>query len=128
MALVQMFGVQRLGFGTGMQQRFVDPALLTQLLDRQVEGMTDHLQAQACQVLQLLSHRAGRGIGRIQRPLVEIARMGHAIRRRWRQLGDQHRRLGPLWQHAQQDVCQLRLPGQKSSTPMPLNRLWNSAS
>ena len=33
MALVQMFGVQRLGFGTGMQQRFVDPALLTQLLD-----------------------------------------------------------------------------------------------
>jgi len=100
MALVELLGIQRLRFRARMDQRLVDPPLLAQLFDRQVDGVADHLQAQPGEMLKLLGHRTGGGIRGIQRAVVEITGMGHPFRQRRRQLGDQYRRLGPLGQQA----------------------------
>ncbi|MNM72534.1 hypothetical protein D3C81_842300 [compost metagenome] len=115
MALVQLLGIQRApgGLRRGLQQRLVD-LHAAQLVDRQVQGVADHLQAQPCQVLQLAGHRLHRSAGRTQRALVEVA--GTGLRQLgWRMpiahLGDQHAGLGHLGQDALQPARQATVPG-----------------
>ncbi len=110
MPLIQPLGIQGLGVGLRVDQRLVNPSLLAQLVHRQIGGMADHLETQARQMLQLLRHGAGGSIRGVQRTVIQVARAGRLLRSSRRKFGDQHRRFDSLGQHAQQQVCQLRLP------------------
>ncbi|MCY1355480.1 hypothetical protein D9M69_419010 [compost metagenome] len=111
MPLVERLRIQVVALRPRLQQALVGLDAL-QLIHRQVEGMADHLQAQPAEVAQLAHHGTGGRVHRIQRTLVEVARLGP----RWRlrpggQLGDQHLRLLALRQPAHQPLGEPRLQG-----------------
>lgn len=110
MYAIQVIGLEPTMGGLGLQQMLI-AAHTRQLIHRQVERMADHFQTQATQVPQLLHHRAGGRIHRVQRPLIEVTGtgklgFGHLLRQ---QLGDQHRRFDTLRQPANQPLRQTRL-------------------
>ena len=84
--------------GLGLQQLLIRPRT-RQLINRQIECMADHLQAQTAQVLQLLHHRTGGAIGAGQGIFVQIAGVTDLFLG-LDDLGDQHGRLDRLGQPA----------------------------
>ncbi|MNE61169.1 hypothetical protein D3C80_1563620 [compost metagenome] len=62
---------------------------MLELIDRHIERVADHLQAETGQVLQLQHHRLGRAVGTGQGAVVQVTGAGRLSRRRGH-LGDQH--------------------------------------